>query len=195
MGDRARGVQGRLVLPLTPAVGGDSRNSRDWPVPRRFIVALLVVVALDQITKSWAVGALDDDTIDLFWTLRFNLHFNSGLAFSQGKGLGGVQAVLACGVAGALAFLARRSPPWMVLGLGVVAGGALGNAVDRIFRGDGFLDGKVVDFVDLQWWPIFNVADMALTVGGVVLLALSARAERSRMRQDHVARGTVDADG
>jgi signal peptidase II len=195
MGDRSRGIQGRLVLPLSPAVDGDSRSARAWPVPRRFVMALLAVVALDQLTKSWAVRALDDKTIDLFWTLRLNLHFNSGLAFSQGKGLGGVQAVVACVVAGALAFIARRSPPWMALGLGIVAGGALGNAVDRVFRGDGFLDGAVVDFIDLQWWPIFNVADIALTVGGVVLLLLSARAEHAGVRNDEGAPTAADADG
>ena len=49
-------------------------------------------------------------------------------------------------------------------------GGALGNVVDRVFRGDGLLDGSVIDFIDLQWWPIFNVADMAVTCGGVLLV-------------------------
>jgi signal peptidase II len=55
-----------------------------------------------------------------------------------------------------------------------VLGGALGNLVDRAFRaGDGILGGHVVDFVDLQWWPVFNVADTALWVG-IGLLVLSS---------------------
>ena len=59
------------------------------------------------------------------------------------------------------------------LGLGIILGGALGNLTDRAFRaGDGFLGGRVVDMVDLQWWPVFNLADAALWVGvGVLLLA------------------------
>jgi signal peptidase II len=154
---------------------------------------MAAVVAIDQLTKSWAVRALDDRTIDLVGSLRFNLHFNSGLAFSQGEGLGGVQAVVAIVVAGVLAFVARRSLPWMALGLGVVAGGALGNAVDRVFRGDGFLDGAVVDFIDLQWWPIFNVADMALTVGGVVLLLIAARADAAASPESPEPVAPVDA--
>ena len=52
------------------------------------------------------------------------------------------------------------------LGLGIILGGALGNLADRAFRaGDGFLGGRVVDMVDLQWWPVFNLADVALWVG------------------------------
>ena len=52
-------------------------------------------------------------------------------------------------------------------------GGAIGNLVDRLFRGDGWLARPVVDFIDLQWWPIFNVADMAIVVGGVLLLVIT----------------------
>jgi signal peptidase II len=61
---------------------------------------------------------------------------------------------------------------WAV-GLGIVLGGALGNLVDRALRsGHGFLGGRVVDWIDLQWWPVFNVADAALWVGiGVLLVA------------------------
>ena len=64
----------------------------------------------------------------------------------------------------------------MHAGLGLVAGGALGNLGDRAFRsGDGFMGGAVVDFVDLQWWPVFNVADMALVCGVVLLLLWTPR--------------------
>ena len=54
--------------------------------------------------------------------------------------------------------------------MGLILGGALGNLLDRVFRdGHGFLGGAVVDFIDLQWWPVFNVADMAITLGAVAL--------------------------
>jgi signal peptidase II len=60
--------------------------------------------------------------------------------------------------------------------LGLVLGGALGNLADRVFRdGSGFLGGAVIDFIDLQWWPVFNVADIAVTVGGVLLVLTSTR--------------------
>jgi signal peptidase II len=63
-----------------------------------------------------------------------------------------------------------------VLSLGLVLGGAFGNLVDRLFRdGSGFLGGAVIDFIDLQWWPIFNVADMAVSIGGVLLVLTSAK--------------------
>jgi signal peptidase II len=53
---------------------------------------------------------------------------------------------------------------------GLVIGGAAGNIIDRLFRGEGWLRGAVVDFIDLQWFPIFNLADAALTIGAVLIL-------------------------
>ena len=59
-------------------------------------------------------------------------------------------------------------------------GGVLGNVIDRIARtGDGFLGGKVVDFIDLQWWPIFNFADVALVVELPTVMFLRYREEKS----------------
>jgi signal peptidase II len=57
-----------------------------------------------------------------------------------------------------------------------VVGGAIGNLLDRVFReGGGLLGGAVVDFVDLQWWPVFNVADVAICVGAVLLSLTASR--------------------
>jgi signal peptidase II len=61
---------------------------------------------------------------------------------------------------------------------GLVAGGALGNLVDRIFRGDKILHGSVVDLVDFQWFPIFNVADMAIDIGGAMFVVWTLFAAR-----------------
>jgi signal peptidase II len=55
------------------------------------------------------------------------------------------------------------------IGLGLVLGGAVGNLTDRLIRGTGF-NGEVVDFIDLRIWPVFNVADMGIVIGAVVLL-------------------------
>jgi signal peptidase II len=54
--------------------------------------------------------------------------------------------------------------------LGLVCGGALGNVVDRLFREDGWMRGGVVDFIDLQWFPVFNLADSAITLGAVAIV-------------------------
>ena len=67
-----------------------------------------------------------------------------------------------------------RSTPWAV-SLGLVLGGALGNLIDRIFRAPGFLQGHVVDFVSVfgpnaEYFPVFNVADSAITIGGISLV-------------------------
>lgn len=140
------------------------------------------VLAGDQLTKTWAVTALDDQIFDLFWTLRLRLVHNTGFAFSAGRGLGPVLALVAIVIVGLLwGFRRQVSGVCSSLGLGAIIGGALGNLADRVFRGAGWGRGAVVDFIDLQWWPIFNVADSAITVGLVtVLIHLYSRERRSR---------------
>jgi signal peptidase II len=117
--------------------------------------------------------------IDLVWTLRLHLTRNRGAAFSLGFGSGGLIAVLAIAVVIVLIALGRSLDSRIgVVSLGLVLGGALGNLVDRALRdGSGFLGGAVIDFIDVQWWPVFNVADMAVTIGGV-LLVLTASTEQ-----------------
>ena len=139
-----------------------------------FAAAVAVVVGLDQLTKQLALSGLDDGPIDLIGSLRLSLTFNDSAAFNMGGGRTTWIAVLALGVSCVLLVLGLRAERRMVaLGYGVVLGGALGNIVDRAFRdGDGVLGGRVVDFIDVQWWPVFNVADAALWVGiGLLLLA------------------------
>ena len=121
------------------------------------------VVLVDQLTKRWAVNRLSGGrTVDVVGSLRFNLTFNSGMAFSRGTGLGPVIGIVALVVVVLLlASLRRNDSVLSTIGLGLVIGGAIGNVLDRLFRsGSGsFLGGSVVDFIDLQWWPVFNVAD------------------------------------
>ena len=144
-----------------------------WPL----IVATTVVV-IDQLTKRWALNALDDGrVIDLVGSLRLKLAFNTGMAFSQGEGLGPLVPILAITVVAALLMTAGRSSSrWFTLGVGLIVGGSLSNVADRLFRGEGLLDGAVVDFIDVQWWPVFNVADAAIVVGAILLLVTSLRA-------------------
>ena len=129
----------------------------------------VTVVAVDQLTKSWALRALEDGPIDVLWTLRFNLSFNTGAAFGIGQGLAPLLMLVAIAVLVALVGFGRTAAttPATTGALGLVVGGAVGNLVDRFVRDHG---GAVVDFIDLQWWPIFNVADAAITVGALVFL-------------------------
>lgn len=152
---------------------------------RRYGAAALasaaVVVVVDQLTKWWATETLDDGrVIDLVWTLRLRLVFNTGAAFSSFQGLGPLLGVAAVAVA-AILLLNRRlvSGRLSAVATGCVAGGALGNLADRLFRSDdGFLGGAVVDFIDVQWWPVWNVADMGVVLGGAALVWTAYRRER-----------------
>lgn len=137
----------------------------------------LVVLVLDQLTKRWAVSALSDgDEIHVIWTLQFNLAYNTGMAFSKGTGLGPVIALLALLVVIVLVVSAAHvDTPMARIAAGMLIGGALGNLLDRVFRGDRVLHGGVVDFIDFQWWPIFNVADIGVTVGAVLFAVSSLR--------------------
>lgn len=136
------------------------------------VAGAVALVVVDQITKTIALRSLADGPVDVVWTLRFSLTFNSGFAFSQGEGLGPLLSVVALGVVGYLVYLAGKTESGLgLMALGLIAGGAAGNLADRVFRdGDGLLAGHVVDFIDLQWWPVFNVADMGITVGAAAMV-------------------------
>jgi len=149
-------------------IGGTGRQSR-WAVPA---LAGAAVMLLDQLTKWWASDALADRTIDLVWTLRLHLVFNTGAAFSLGEGRGVLFAALILLV---IALLVRQgagtADPVARIAVGAIIGGAIGNLTDRAFReGGGLFGGAVVDFIDLQWWPVFNVADSVIVVGGVLVV-------------------------
>lgn len=164
-----------------------SAESRERLTRSRWIaVTCVTIFVADQLSKAWAVAALDDRVIDLVWTLRLRLVHNTGSAFSVLRGLGPVLALVAVVIVGVLWSSRRRfGGVWGAVGLGGIIGGALGNLADRVFRGAGWGWGAVVDFIDLQWWPIFNVADAAITVGlvGVLVhLFLDERRARAALR-------------
>lgn len=151
------------------------------------------IVILDQLTKAWAVDELSDGhTIDLFWTLRFNLTYNTGMSFGTGQGWGPVIGVVAMVVVVALLLSLQRGMGGRVttLAVGAIVGGACGNLIDRLFREPYWFRGGVVDFIDFQWFPIFNVADIGITVGGATLLLASWLAGR-----DTGDRGQTVVDG
>jgi len=130
------------------------------------------VLVVDQVTKWWALRALDEGSVDLVWTLRLHLVHNSGAAFGRGQGLGPLLTVLIVIVVVFLVRHASRTGDHVTRCIvGAIVGAAISNLVDRVCRADdGPLSGAVVDFVDLQWWPVFNLADAVIVVSGILLV-------------------------
>jgi len=129
------------------------------------------VVVVDQLTKTWALHHLRDGPHHVAWTLRLNLTFNTGIAFSEARGSTAVVTAVALVVVALLVVIARRTSGTLTaVILGLIIGGALGNLIDRLIRHHA---GGVIDFIDLRWWPVFNVADAAITVGVVIAIVRS----------------------
>ncbi len=130
------------------------------------------VVALDQATKAWAVGALADGPIRLIDdVLALRLVRNPGGAFSVFTGFTPLLAVLAAVLVVVIVRTTRRTADRvMAYTLAMVLGGAVGNLIDRMVRAPGFLRGHVIDFIDLSFWPTFNLADSAITIGVIIVL-------------------------
>ena len=133
--------------------------------------AALVVLILDILTKGWAMSALSNGRdIHIFWTLHFALTHNEGMAFSTGTNVGPFIGMLAIVVIAILIFtLRKQSSVVSLVATGCIIGGAIGNVLDRVFRGSGFMDGAVVDFIDFRWWPVFNVADIGIVCGAIAV--------------------------
>jgi signal peptidase II len=139
-----------------------------------------LVLALDQLTKHLVVtnlaGRPPVDLLDDVVQLRYTT--NSGGAFSLLTGAPLFFGIMAIVIVGGIIYASRRAQPLSLLVvLGLVLGGALGNLTDRLLRGDGLLRGEVVDFIKVGWWPVFNVADSCVVVGGILLAVLLGRAE------------------
>lgn len=145
------------------------------------LAAGAVVVGLDQLTKQAALSGLDDGPIDLPGSFRLLLTFNDSAAFSLGGGRTSWIAGIGCVIALAILVLGLRADDRRTaIGYGVLFGGAAGNLVDRLLRsGNGVLGGRVVDFVDPGFWPVFNLADSALWVGIGLLLLAARRRDRA----------------
>jgi signal peptidase II len=145
---------------------------------RRALLVTAIVVAvvlLDQLTKVWAVHSLADGPTTVIGSdVQLQLSRNTGGAFSLFQGMTPILAILAVVLVGFLVRAARRTDRIVpVVALALVLGGAIGNLSDRVFRAPGFLRGAVVDFVRVGNFPTFNVADAAITVGAVLLIAWS----------------------
>ena len=174
----------RAVSDLDPADGsgasGDSsdRTPRDgaaaeWGRRYRFAVGIAIaVISVDRLTKEWAATALADGPFEIIpGALSLSLTENFGASFSMLQGAGPVLGIAAVGAAFVILLALRTATDRAeVVALALIMGGALGNLVDRIIRGDGFLDGGVIDFIALPNFPHFNVADSVITIGAALLI-------------------------
>lgn len=141
-------------------------GARAW----RLAGALCVlVVALDQVAKGLIEAHLvPGEHVDALGPLGFTLAHNHGVAFGLARGGGAALVALTVAALIFVGVLFARDPtrPWMWVAFGLLAGGAIGNLADRVRAG------AVTDYIDLLSWPPFNLADVAVTLG-VVVLALS----------------------
>jgi signal peptidase II len=145
------------------------------------LVVAVVVLTLDIATKHLAVDRLSaSDPVDVVdGVLKLRLVRNSGAAFGAASGLTVVLSLVAAAVIVAILRVARvlRSA-WWAVALGLVLGGALGNLTDRVFRSPGLFRGRVIDFLELPHWPVFNLADSCIMTGGALMVLLSLRGIR-----------------
>jgi signal peptidase II len=132
------------------------------------------VVLADQCVKGVVSSALDPgEHVHLLFGFQIVRVSNPGVAFGALGGGGAlVLAVTLAALAAVLVwFTLDPARPWLWLGVGLLAGGALGNLADRARAG------AVLDFIDPPAWPAFNVADVAITLGAVVLVLATMREE------------------
>ena len=158
-----------------------SSRAEGW---RRLAAVIAAVLVADQVAKAVVVGAIEPgERVEVLPFLDLVYVMNEGVAFGfLGDGdRGTVLLVTAAALLFVLAwFLRDPVRPWSWLAIGLLAGGAIGNLADRLFRD------AVVDFIDLPAWPSFNVADIAITAGAAILV-LAAFAEPGRPTEE--ARG------
>ena len=160
-GPQGSGARRRLSRPAVLAVVG--------------VLAAVLLVA-DQVTKNWAVATLPELDPQPFLgdVLQLTLLYNTGAAWGMGAEITPVVTCLQIAIVIGVIVFAVRSvrSPWYALALGLIMGGALGNIHDRLLRAPGPFHGAVVDFLELPNWPVFNVADMAVVGGAILVIAL-----------------------
>jgi signal peptidase II len=137
---------------------------------RLFLLFCFVVLVLDRLTKLWAAGSLAEhqSMAAIPGFLYFTLTYNTGIAFGLLQNLQWLTipvSVLIIFGAMILHFRSDHEDRWTGSALGLLVGGAIANLFDRIAYG------RVTDFLDLRWWPVFNLADSAIVIA-VFILAL-----------------------
>ena len=136
------------------------------------VAVALGVTALDALTKAWARHALAHHAVHVVGPLWFRLHYNTGVSFSvasSGPLLVSVATAVVAVAVVAVGLRARRG--WPTVGFGLLIGGGVANLLDRL----GATPHAVTDFVAVASFPVFNLADAAITIGFVVLAVVALR--------------------
>jgi signal peptidase II len=139
------------------------------------IVVALVVALIDALSKIWARHALASHAVHVLGVLWLRLQYNSGISFSineSGPLLTTVVTVLVAVCVVAVAIRARDGAP--AIGFGLLLGGGVANVIDRLAANPH----RVTDFIAVSSFPVFNLADVAISVGFVILLVCAARGEK-----------------
>lgn len=171
----------KLLINRQPFASTTSQKRSALPV---ILGIAAVVFALDQVTKFWIVQNIPEQGSWSFFPalakiFQFTFVTNTGAAFGMFPQLGGIFMVIAIVVIASIVIFYHHLPTynfWVRLSLGLQLGGALGNLLDRITRG------YVVDFVDIGFWPIFNLADLSIVLG-VTILAYYLWSEENSLEQ------------
>jgi signal peptidase II len=145
---------------------------------RRLFATAWTIWLFDFATKTWALTSLSSSEprkiIGSF--LQLTLVHNPGAAFSFATGFTLVFSLLALAVVVAVVYFAPKitSGGWQLC-IGLLLGGVLGNLTDRIFREPSFLNGHVIDWIQIPSWPVFNLADSAICIAAFIAFVLSLR--------------------
>ena len=132
---------------------------------KRFIIIIAIIVLLDQITKFLAKILIGEKTIVLVKNiLHLNLTKNTGAAFSLLQGNNFILTLLGLVILCVLVYYLFHSGRDEAIALSMIIGGAIGNLIDRV------LHEGVIDFIQISIWPIFNLADVAISVGAILLI-------------------------
>lgn len=176
---------------MTDVTASTGEIQRPLPGSMRYALCAIVagiVLVLDQATKLIATETLEanappvDSALPL---VQWRLLGNADAAFGI-PGFTGMFLVVTVVVVVLIArVLPRTDRLSLAVAYGLVVGGALGNAGDRLFRG--FPEGKVVDFISIGFWPVFNLADTGIVIGAAMIIALLLRADREARRRERAA--------
>ncbi len=171
------------LTPVSVAERSLAAGARQWA---GLVAVAAAAVAADQLTKQLVASRLPlGDEVDVAGPVSIHHVQNSGIAFGLFASATSLVIVLtACAVAWMVVFFARSGSrhPILPVGLGLVIGGSLSNLVDRIRLG------HVTDFLDVRFWPAFNLADSFIVVGVAVLLGALLVAERDPRRRSRDSR-------
>lgn len=171
-------MQAARGMSLSDATPGQSPSRSASRLRVAFVLVAVVCLAVDQITKALAVAHLTpgEPRRVVGPLLRFDLTRNAGAAFSTGTSHTEWFAALAIAASCAVVWFAfkARTRLWAVA-LGILLAGILGNLIDRIVRAPGQFRGHVVDFLEFPHWPIFNMADVCITIAAVLIVLQAMR--------------------